>query len=138
MPERNYMEKAGLVTQVNDSIVKVLLLDTSGCASCSNSLCMLADAKSRYVDVPLKGRFLRSGDEVLVRVKPSSAYRATFWLYGMPFLLIMVTLFGMTAFGIQESLAGLSGLLVLAPYYAGLFLFRRHTASTCAIDIVKR
>ena len=136
MPERNYMEKPGIVTQAKHKGVKVMLLDTSGCASCSNNLCMLADTSCRYVEVLQNGDKLRPGDEVLVRVKPSSAFTATFWLYGMPFLIIMATLFGLTAAGANESIAGLASLLVLVPYYAGLFLFRRDVP--CSIDVIKR
>jgi positive regulator of sigma E activity len=102
MPELSYMEKSGLVTQVHDDQVKVLLTDTSGCGTCHNNLCLLAEAKSRYVNAREASTIdLKVGDEVVVRVKPSTAYAAAFWLYGMPFLLMMLTIFGFSMLGFQ-------------------------------------
>jgi positive regulator of sigma E activity len=138
MPELSYMEKSGLVTQVHDDQVSVLLTDASGCGTCHNHLCLLAEAKSRYVTVKREHNHLKVGDEVVVRVKPSTAYAAAFWLYGMPFLLMMLTIFGFSMLGFQEAIAGLSGLLILVPYYSGLFLVRRQLAQPCTLDISLR
>ena len=138
MPNRDYLEKTGIVTSVDEGEVKVMLMDASGCSSCHNSLCMLTEAKSRYVQAPLRGRSFRAGEEVIVRVKPSSAYAAVFWLYGMPFLLIMTTLVGLSLNGISEVLAGIGGMAILIPYYAGLFVFRKQRLPTCSIDISQR
>lgn len=138
MHNSEYLEKAGIVTAVDNGEVKVMLMDASGCASCHNSLCMLAEAKSRYVQVPTEGRSFRAGEEVVVRVRPSSAYAAAFWLYGMPFLLIMSTLVGLSLNGINEVLAGLGCMAVLVPYYAALFVFRKQRSHTCSIDISQR
>jgi positive regulator of sigma E activity len=138
MPELSYMEKPGWVTQVHDDQVKVLLTDTSGCGTCHNNLCLLAEAKSRYVNARVNDKRFQVGDEVVVRVKPSTAYAAAFWLYGMPFLLMMLTIFGFSVLGFGESVAGLSGLLILVPYYSGLFLFRKHRAQPCTLEISLR
>lgn len=138
MRNTDYLEKTGIVTSINNGEVKVMLLDTSGCSSCHNSLCMLAEAKSRYVQVPAQGRSFRAGEEVMVRVKPSSAYTAAFWLYGMPFLLIMTTLVGLSLNGMSEVLAGLGCMAILIPYYAALFRFRKQSSHICSIDISQR
>ncbi len=138
MPDTNYIEKEGLVTAVGNKRAKVLLLDEGGCSSCHNSLCMLSEAKSRYVDVPVREGLFAAGEEVLVRVRPAAAYRAAWLLYGMPFVLIMTALFGLPNLGVNEGVTGALALLIPVPYYASLYLLRKNRSLSCTVLITKR
>jgi positive regulator of sigma E activity len=138
MSEQYDIEKPGLVVQADEHRATVLLMDSGGCASCHNSLCMLTEAKSRYVDVVQNKIRFSAGDEVVVKVTPASAYRAAFWLYGAPFLMILLALFSLSSLGVPESLVGVSGLFILVPYYAVLYGLRKQLSGTCSIAIEKR
>jgi sigma-E factor negative regulatory protein RseC len=138
MPEQPYIQTQGLVTDCRNNRVKILITGHAACSGCQNGLCMLADAKSHYVEVQNRIPLLHAGDEVIVRVKPSSAYRATLWLYGVPFVAMLFVLILLTDFGWPEHAAGLASLGVLVPYYALLYIMRKMMGRPCAVDVLKR
>lgn len=138
MPESTYIETTGLVTSCHYDRVTILLSGSSGCASCHNSLCMLGESQSKYVEVPAGSNSFFPGDEVLVRVRPASAYAAMLWLYGIPFLLVMVTLMVMLGLGHPESIAGIASLLILVPYFIIFYSVRKHSGKTCQLEVIKK
>lgn len=138
MREQPYIETEGLVTECTGNRATVLLTGHAACSGCSTSLCMLADAKSRYVEVHNAVSSLQAGDAVTVSVKPSSAYRATLWLYGVPFVLMVAVLFSLTGLGLPEPTAGVASLGFLIPYYAGLHLVRKKFGKPCTVEVVRR
>ncbi len=138
MREQPYIETEGLVTECTGNRVKVLLTGNAACSGCHTSLCMQADPKSRYVEVQMSIPSLQAGDEVMVRVKPSSAYQAALWLYGLPFVFILTVLILLTDFGWPEHVAGLASMGILVPYYIGLYMIRKMVSRPCTVDVLKR
>jgi positive regulator of sigma E activity len=138
MRESAYIETTGLVTSCHHDRVTIILSWATGCASCHNSLCMLGESQSKYVEVTAAGNSFFPGDKVVVRVKPASAYGAMLWLYGIPFLLVMVTLMGMLGLSYSESIAGVASLLVLVPYFLIFYSVRKRSGKTCQLEVVKK
>lgn len=133
----NYLEHIGLVTDSSNSRLKISLVG-SGCSGCHKSLCMLGDSKAKEVEIPYKENRFRAGDEVIVRINPSSGYLAVALLYFVPFLLILLTLTGMLRVGYTEGVSGLTSLLILVPYFALLYTFRKMVSTQCKMEVVKR
>lgn len=118
--------------------MKISLVGAGGCASCHKSLCMLRDTTYREVEVPYNQHGFSVGDEVLVRMKPSSGYAAVAWLYFIPFVLMMVVMMVALNFQVSEAIAGLGALLILMPYYGLLLLTRKYLKRQCQFNVVKR
>lgn len=135
--EADYLEHFGLVTDARNGRVRISLVG-AGCSACHKSLCMLGDSKAKEVEIFAQETSLKSGDEVIVRINPSSGYKAVALLYLVPFMLMIITLTGMSQLGYNEGLAGLGALLMLVPYYGLLYLFRNNLRSQCSIEVNRR
>ena len=135
--EVRYLEHVGLVTDTLNGRVKVSLIG-AGCSACHKSLCLLGDSKAKEVEIRSNTNEFKAGDEVIVKINPSSGYKAVAWLYLIPFILMMLSLAGISHLGYHEGIAGLASLLILVPYYSMLYLQKNNLRSQCSIDIEKR
>lgn len=99
---------------------------------------MLRDTSQREVVVPGTQQAFQVGDEVLIRMKPSTGYAAVMWLYIIPFVLVVLVMITMLIFNSSEGVAGLSALLALVPYYGLLLLGRKYFQKQCQFEVVKR
>jgi len=135
--ETNYLEHIGLVTDSQNGRVRISLVG-SGCSACHKSLCVLGDSKAKEVDIPAKDYSFKSGDEVIVRINPASGYKAVALLYLVPFILMIITLTGMSRLGYHESIAGLTSLFILVPYYGIIYILKNILKSQCSIEVEKR
>ncbi len=133
----NYLEHIGLVTDCSNSRLKISLVG-SGCSACHKSLCMLGDSKAKEVEIPYKENGFMAGDEVIVRINPSSGYQAVILLYFVPFLLLLLMLIVMLHAGYNEGISGLTSLLILVPYFGLLYTFRKEISTHCKMEVVKR
>lgn len=98
----------------------------------------MGDSKAREVEIPQQGHVLNIGDEVLVKINPSSGYKAVALLYIVPFLLMFGSLLIMLTLGYSDGISGLTALLMLIPYFSMLYGFRNQLGSQCSVDVVKK
>jgi len=133
----NYLENVGLVTNSQSGRVRISLIGL-GCTACHNSLCMLGDSKAKEVEIFDKENLFKTGDEVMVKINPASGYMAVLLLYLVPFLLMLLTLLLLMRSGSSEGISGLMSLLILAPYFAMIYMLRGKLGSQCKIEVVKR
>ncbi len=134
----DYIEQSGLVIANTNGNMKVTIVGNSGCSACHNSLCMLGDSKSKELEVTMKNALFQIGEEVFIRINPTSAYLGLILLYLLPFLLLVGLLVGLLQMGYVESMAGAISLVSLVPYFLFLFLFREKLGSQCRVNIVKK
>ena len=132
-----YLEHVGIVTDAQNGRVKISLTG-SGCSACHKSLCMLGESKAKEVDIPVKRNYFKSGDEVIVKINPSSGYTAVILLYLVPFVLMILSLSLTLHWGYSEGIGGLTSLLILVPYFYFLFLQKNKLRSHCTIELEKR
>jgi positive regulator of sigma E activity len=131
-----YLQHNGLVTDFVNNKVKITLTEVSGCSACHNSLCMLGESKAKQIEVPIKDITYSLGDKVVVRIKPSSGYLALFLLYLVPFGLMIAAMFVLLNLNYSEGVAGLSALLILAPYYGVLYLTQKYFQKQCEFEVL--
>jgi positive regulator of sigma E activity len=138
MSEANqYIEQIGLVKSTEGGRVKIVLSE-SGCSACHNSLCMLGESKAKELDVMLKGQSFKIGEEVVVKINPSSGHKAVAILYILPFLLMVGFMWLAIRVGYNEGIAGLSAILILLPYFGLVYMLRKSLGSQCTIDVTTR
>ena len=65
-----------------------------------------------------------TGQQVTVFMDGKMGFRAVFFGYILPFLLVLTVLMVGLVSGMSEGFSGLSALLVLVPYYLLVYVFR--------------
>lgn len=108
----------GIVTQVNKGVAVVNLNDTGACSDCGAKMfCKPGDGEGKTLTA--KDPYgVHPGDRVRVSVKGKSILTATFLLYGVPLVLLLVgIIWGMSIFNSNKELySTLLGLGFIAVY----------------------
>lgn len=84
----------------------------------------MADVREKEVEITnFRGKYI-PGQEVSVIFRESLGFKALFYGYVLPFLLVLFMLIFSYYVTKNEIIAGLSGLGILLPYYIMLYFFR--------------
>lgn len=131
------IEHQGVITNISNNIVSVKIVQRSACSDCHvKSACMAADSKEKVVEVVDYSGNLKINDLVVIEGKKSIGYKAVFWAFVLPVVLILSTLsLATSVFMWAEIKAALASLAVLVPYYAILYLFRNKMAGSFRFTI---
>lgn len=122
----NAIKHQGIVESTDDSCIRVRIIQTSACATCSiKGHCTSADVKEKQIDiVNAGGEVYKPGDKVWVVGEVAMGIRAVVLAFVLPFLILIVSLFVFMALWANELYAALCALLLLVPYYYILWLNR--------------
>ena len=133
----NAIRHDGVVERIEEGHIVVRILQTSACAGCKVAAhCNASEAKVKMVDVYQKvPTSLNVGDSVVVSTSGATAGKALLLGFGLPLLLLLMTLAVMLGLGYSEGTAALSALAVLIPYYIISWFFRRRIARSVAFHI---
>lgn len=128
----------GLISQIKDEVITVMIVSKASCASCSvKGACSASDMEEKIVDVKrsLHGNY-NVGDKVVVMMDQSLGTWAVMFGYVFPFLVLLIGLIVFTQLLDNEGIAGLLALSLLAPYYLILYLSRRRMEKTFQFKII--
>lgn len=117
----------GIVENINGSHIQVRILQTSACSACSvKGHCHASESKEKLIDVfDSKASSYRKGEEVMLCGATSMGMQAVFWAFGVPFLVLLITLFvAMRLTDGDELQSALIALLALLPYYLIIYICR--------------
>lgn len=122
----NKIKHAGVVDGVEGECVRVRILQSSACSACKVAAhCNASETKEKIIDVmDADASHYQKGDQVMVVADTAVGFRASLYGYLLPLILMVVTLVGVLAATHSESLAAVSALGILMPYYVLLFLMR--------------
>ncbi len=118
---------AGVVESKNAGWLRVKISQTSACAACKVSRhCNAMESKDKTIEIydPLAAEKYKEGDAIVVSMPGSMGHKAVLWAFIVPFLLLVVTIFGVMYFTHDEAWAALSGVGILVPYYGAVYLLR--------------
>ena len=109
----------------------------SACAACKvASHCNASDKKVKIVDVFCDdAASYQIGQEVVVSASGGVAANALLLGFGVPFLLLILTLIVTLKLTGNEGVAALAALASLAPYYLVLWLFRNRIRQKLAFSL---
>lgn len=114
----------GVITNIDNSGIKVSITAYSACSSCKiKGVCSISDVKDKIVEIPNRGNF-SVGQKVQVSMSQTMGFKALFLGYVLPFILVCTTLIGTSIFSGSEVVTGLISLGILAPYYLVLYYFK--------------
>ena len=116
----------GRIVAIDPEITTIEIVAESACASChAKGICGLGEEKVKLIDVRTSAWHPHQvGDEVEVVLKKAIGYKAVFIAYGMPLVVLFVTMMILNGIGVGELWAGIGSLIAVAVCYLVIFLFR--------------
>ena len=116
----------GVIESLSEGRITVKITSYAACSGChAKGACNMGGGENeKLLHIPQTNPDFRIGEKVRVLLAQSLGFRALFLGYVMPFMLVLVVLLVLTAAGCHELVAGGAALGILAPYYAGLRLWR--------------
>jgi len=120
------IEQKGIIEKITDTRALVRIEVYSACASChAKGACGSPEGESRLIEAEITERGFEPGQFVYVEMKKAMGIKAALLAYIMPFVIVILTLLILTSFKLSELLSGTISILILIPYFSGLYLFRK-------------
>lgn len=133
---KGLIRHAGVVDSVTEDVVRVRIVQSSSCASCEVSgSCRISEAREKLVEVVSASANYHVGQPVVVTVSRRAGIHSVILAFGIPFILLLLTVFCVWTLTKEESVSALASLGMLALYYGVLFLFRQRIAKNVTFNI---
>ena len=136
MTHTEHISHEGIVTnRIGDKAI-IHLIKPEECHSCSiKNFCGVTDEERSRFEVP--GSNLEIGDAISLELRPGTGFKALFWAYLFPFLLILIVIIGGSLMNVPEKWLGIVSLLILPPYFLGLSKFKQRLKSQLNLKVSK-
>ena len=116
---------SGVIQEVSENKITVSIINASACSAChAKGACLASDMKEKEIEITQFSGNYHPGQHVNIIGQLSQGYKATFYGYLLPFLLVFGTLILSLVITRNDGLSGLLSLAVLVPYYSFLYIFR--------------
>ena len=129
---------SGVVESMENDCMKVRIMQTSACSGCKIAAhCSASEQKEKLVDVVLPAHHAdyHVGDHVVVAASLQTGIQAVVYGFGLPLMVLIITLITVLQATGNEGLAALSGLAALIPYYLIVYLMRHRLKKKFAFTI---
>lgn len=121
---------AGIVKEINNNELLISILNQSACASChAKGVCTSLENSEKIITVTKFDITLRPGDQVIVKMHKSIGFKAVFMGYGLPFIVLIVTLLFLKKIFNNEIIEAVGALISVVIYFLILKLFNRKVQS---------
>ena len=138
MSNPKQIDHEGIILEIRNEKITVGIQNKSACAGChAKGACSMADMKEKFIDVIDYSNRFQKGEKVKLSYRESLGWVALLWAYGVPFLLVMLTLSISVFITNNELISGLLSLAVLIPYYIALSFFKGRFKKTFSFTIEK-
>ncbi|NJO89303.1 MAG: SoxR reducing system RseC family protein [Chloroflexia bacterium] len=132
------IEHTGVVKRVDNDSIIVSIIKNSGCASCeAKGSCNVSEVEEKEIEIRKFSGKYSVGEHVEVFFSESLGYRALFFGYVLPFIIVLTVLIVLTVANMNEGKAGLFALGSLIPYYLALFLTKNRQRNKFSFSIKK-
>jgi sigma-E factor negative regulatory protein RseC len=120
------IKQTGIITNIEDDTLSIKITTCSACSQCSaKSFCSISEQKDKIITAKVTNSSLYSiNDYVDVSINQPLAIKAVLYSYVLPLILLLATIIALYTMGFNDFISGISGIIVLIPYYFGLFLLR--------------
>lgn len=121
------IEHPGVVETVSGQKVFVRVESRAACGNChARSHCSMTDLDEKVIEViPGHGRIYEPGQQVIVTLEQSLGFKALMLGYIFPFIILLVSILVLMSITGNELLSALSGIGLMLPYYAWIYLIRK-------------
>lgn len=116
----------GRILSIEGRKVQVLIFSQSACSSCdAKGACNMSEMEEKIIDIYLTDDKAYTPNEMVnVVMSQKHGNKAVFFGYFLPMVLVVLALVVALAITGNEPLSGLLSLIVLVPYYLGLYLLK--------------
>lgn len=119
------IQHKGIVENVDGGTVYVRIIQQSACSGChAQSMCAASESKVKVIEVPDTSGQFHVNEEVELRGRSSLGLQAVLLAFVLPLLIVVSAIIAGTNMQWKETTSGLTGLLLLVPYYCILYLLR--------------
>lgn len=127
------------VEAVGKNTIKVKMTSYSACHNCdAKHGCGLMECKNKIIEVETSHADQFSvGEEVLLTMNQNLGYIAVFLGYVLPLIVMLLGLVCGYILTQSEIIGGISGIIILIPYYLWLFLNRKRIATKFRFNVSK-
>ena len=133
------IEYPGVISQVNDNIVQVKIVQKTACADChAKSMCNLSDMKEKILEIQDNGYNFKPGDEVFVVGATSLGLKAVMLAFLFPLLIMVTILLLGTRLSDSEIIGAGVAILSLVIYYIVLYCRRDKLKKKFVFTLNKR
>ena len=134
----NNIKHLGIVESIDGSHVRVKILQSSACSSCSaKSHCNVSETKEKIIDIHDKDSAdcCSVGQQVMVCGTTSMGMKAVLLAFVLPFLILLFALFLSMELTNDEAASALVSLCTLIPYYIIIYLLRNKISRTFSFTL---
>lgn len=127
---------AGIIQAVSEDKLTVIIVSASACSSChAKGACLASDMKEKEIDIYRFVGEYHQGQQVNIVGQTSQGYKAAFYGYVLPFILVFATLLITISITHSDGLSGLFSLAILIPYYTALYFLRNKLKHSFEFEI---
>lgn len=132
--------KKGIIRNIKNDELIIDIMSCSACASCVvKNYCNTAEAKQKEIIIKNKeADKFNVGEEVLVEIDEQQAVKSIILAYVIPLILMISTIIVAVSYQQDEIIGGICGIIVLIPYYFGLFLAKDKLKSGFEFKVSKK
>ena len=135
----NNIKHLGIVESIDGSHVRVKILQSSACSSCSvKGHCNISETKEKIIDIHDKesADCCSVGQKVMVCGTTSMGMKAVVLAFVLPFIVLLAALFvTMRVTDGDEAASALVSLCTLIPYYIIIYLLRNRISRTFSFTL---
>lgn len=137
MNSRDIVKHEGIVSRISKNGIVVSLKGNINCEGCkAKSACGVSESNDKEIEFFDVDYNYKLNETVNVVLEKQLAFKAVFWAYIFPFILVILTLLITTSF-FAEWIAGLLSLFVLVPYYFMLHFLNDSFKKVFKVSILK-
>lgn len=138
MDSRATVTHTGVVETISGTQVRVRFVAQSACAEChARGVCSISNSEEKFVDVTNTLPGLAQGDHVEVVLSQSQGFKAVWYGYGLPLIILLTVIFAVYRITGRDGLSALIGMGSLIPYYLAVYLFRRRISRSIEFKLRK-
>jgi len=137
LSNKNTFVHSGVISKIAGGSIIVSLEQNIHCDSCrAKAACGISESNTKEVEIMNSIDSFKINEHVNVVLKRTLGFKAVFWAYVFPFILVFSSLIITSGF-LKEWLAGILSLLILVPYYFMLYSLRNTLKSAFKMSILK-
>lgn len=120
--------RSGTIINKDKNIITISIDTASACSSCElKKHCNMGECKERHISAAVnEPHIFNIGDKVNIGIDSRFGFTAVFYAYILPLMLVLTTIAIGEYHQWPEISTGISAIIILIPYYLGLFLTQKY------------
>lgn len=138
MTGSNRIWHEGVVKEVGAQTIEVAINNHSACSGChAKGACGMSEVKQKMITATRPGFNITAGDKVIVYAAMGNAIYSVLLAYVIPSVVIVAGLFILLTAGLNEIIAAISSLGLIAAYFFILYLYRNRVGKKIKFTVEK-